>query len=88
MSWVRKGECSQCGDCCKGRDPFGGELGEPPVAGFCALYRVVEGHGHCNGHDGHPYYLGGCNVWPTMPEHVQEYSRCTYTFEWVSGDGN
>ena len=80
--WVRSGECCQCGECCRGTDPFGGELGPPPVAGFCALYRVVEGNGHCSGHDGHPYYLKGCNVWPDRPEVIKDYPNCSYTFDW------
>jgi hypothetical protein len=88
MSWVRSGYCCQCGECCRGRDPFDGELGPPPVPGFCALYRLVDGKGHCSGHEPpnqHPYYLRGCNIWPTQPSHIEAYPLCTYKFEWVDG---
>ena len=27
-----------------------------------------------------PLYLNGCNVWPTKPEHLHDYPRCTYRF--------
>jgi hypothetical protein len=84
MPWQRMGECCQCGECCRG-DPFAGELGPPPVSGFCALYRIVDGHGHCSGHEPpnvHRYYLGGCNIWPTVPEHITAYPSCSYRFEW------
>lgn len=82
MSWVRSGECCQCGACCKGTDPFLGELGPPPVPGYCALYRLFGDHGHCAGHEApeHPYYLKGCNVWPSIPDHIKEYPLCSYTF--------
>lgn len=84
MGWVRSGYCCQCGECCRGDDPFGGELGPPPVPGFCALYRVVDGHGHCAGHEPphHPYYLQGCDRWPDRPEVIANYPHCTYRFEW------
>jgi len=85
VTWVREGYCCKCGECCKGPDPFEGELGQPPVSGFCSLYRIVDGRGNCAGHEPpneHPYYLNGCNVWPTIPEHVAAYPSCTYRFEW------
>jgi len=86
MSWKREGYCCQCGECCRGRDPFDGELGPPPVAGFCALYRIVDGKGSCSDRT-HRYYLNGCNVWPSIPEHVSNYPRCTYTFTEVNDGG-
>jgi hypothetical protein len=82
MTWVRTGYCCQCGECCRGRDPFEGVM-QPVVEGFCSLYRIVDGHGHCNDR-AHPYYLGGCNVWPTQPSHVEDYPACTYRFVWVA----
>ena len=84
MSWVRSGYCCQCGECCVG-DPFGGAEGPPTVPGRCPLYRILGGKGHCVGHEPpnqHPYYLSGCNVWPTVPGHIADYPSCTYSFEW------
>lgn len=56
-------------------DPFEGELGAPPVPGYCALYRKADGHGHCAGRE-HPYYLKGCNVWPDRPEQLNGHHVC------------
>ncbi len=80
MTWVREGECCQCGDCCRG-NPFvpDGDPNEP-----CPLLSLVKANGArvCTGHGVHPYYLMGCNVWPTIPEHVAHLERCTYTWRW------
>jgi len=79
--WIRHGECTRCGQCCVG-DPFNGEEGAASVAGYCPLYRLLDGRGHCSGHGQHPYYLGGCNRWPDRPELIADKPSCTYTFEW------
>lgn len=85
MAWLRTGECCKCGDCCRG-NPFvpDGDPNEP-----CPLLGVVRKDGTrlCTGHGVDPYYLSGCNVWPTIPEHVAKYSRCSYRFEWVDDGG-
>jgi hypothetical protein len=46
--------------------------------------------GHCAGHVGvvpegqeDPYYMSGCNVWPTDPAQIANYPGCSYTFTWV-----
>jgi len=78
--WVREGECNQCGECCKSGNP----LEETPVIpGACALYREDDnGLGFCSNRQ-HPYYLGGCNVWPSQPSHIEAYPSCSYTFRWT-----
>lgn len=69
----------------------------PPVAGMCALFELhqgaPEGDGFCTGHTGavpagqeDPYYLKGCNVWPSDPSNIVNYDRCTFQFTWVDGD--
>jgi len=94
--WKRSGYCCRCGDCCIG-DPFNGEEGLPAIEGRCPLFRfhhTPDGNeeGLCIGHEPpnqHPYYLNGCNVWPSDPRHIAHLPRCTYKFEWVSdGDEN
>ena len=61
-----------------------GEFPDAPAApsGYC---------GHCAGHSGvapsgqeEPYYLAGCNVWPTDPTQIADKPACTYTFTWVN----
>lgn len=83
VTWRRYGECNHCGECCKSGDPFEGARGEPEVPGACPLYR--EGIG-CAGYGTDPYYLSGCNVWPTTPEQVVDYPSCSYSWERVNGD--
>lgn len=81
-TFVRTGECCRCGECCVG-DPFEGKEGEPVVSGFCPLYRLLEGRGHCSDRE-HPYYLMGCNVFPTHPGQIADKPGCSYTFERVA----
>lgn len=90
MAWVRSGECNRCGECCLGdpRWPHGGPddiMKQPPIAeGRCPAFRTdAEGKGTCLGHGWHPYYLSGCNVWPTVPGHIANYPSCSFTFTWV-----
>jgi hypothetical protein len=78
-SWVRHGECNRCGECCRSGDPFNGELGKPEIAGACPLLTLHRGVFTCSDRQ-HPYYLGGCNVWPSLPEHIEAYPSCSYTF--------
>ena len=81
MPWVRSGECSRCGECCKGAMP--GNDGTAKVEGYCQLFEWLGGKGHCGGHGQHEYYLAGCNVWPQHPDNIADKPSCTYTFTWV-----
>jgi hypothetical protein len=76
-SWRREGECSRCGDCCRGdfTDPH-----STPDVPCPLLRRDAAGVAACAGWGEHPYYLSGCNVWPSKPEHIADMPRCTYRF--------
>lgn len=53
------------------------------LSGRCPLLRLAgEGYG-CAGHGAHPFYLGGCNTFPTRPEDIAAYPSCSYRFEAV-----
>ncbi len=80
--FVRSGECCRCGECCKSGDPFEGEMGKPDIAGACPLLTLADGQHVCTDRK-NPYYLNGCNVWPTHPGQIANYPSCTYTFEAV-----
>jgi hypothetical protein len=81
-TFARTGECCRCGECCVD-DPFEGELGEATVHGMCPLYRLLDdGKGHCSDRV-HPYYLNGCNVFPTHPGQIADKPGCSYSFEKV-----
>lgn len=90
MAWVRHGECSRCGDCCKGHPRHSAMPTDPVVVEgveFCPLYRqLAENLGECTDRE-HPYYLQGCNVFPQHPTQIADKPRCTYSFEWVE-DGS
>lgn len=74
MPWLRSGECNRCGDCCRSGDPF---TGQP---GLCSLGRQApDGTVTCTGRE-HPYYLNGCNVWPSEPSQIAAYPNCSYRF--------
>lgn len=77
--YERTGECCRCGECCKD-DPFDGSEGPAVVEGYCPLYRLLNGRGHCSNRE-HPYYLNGCNVWPTHPGQLEGKPSCTYRFK-------
>jgi len=81
LVFERKGYCSRCGECCKG-DPFNGEEGHAIIEGYCPLFDLLEGKGHCTDRQ-HPYYLNGCNVWPTHPDQLADKPSCTYSFTLV-----
>ena len=87
MPWVRSGECCRCGQCCIG-NPRPGEWLDAPD-GACPLLGIVQKDGTrlCRGHGVNEYYLSGCNVWPSVPVHIKDYDRCTYSFAWVN-DGD
>lgn len=78
MAWRREGTCNRCGACCKSGDPFTGSPHAP-----CPIYREVDGVGACSDRT-HPYYLAGCNVWPSKPEHIADYPTCSYFFVLVT----
>lgn len=81
--FIRTGHCSRCGECCAG-DPFDGEEGEPEIAGHCPLLTLVGDKFACSNRE-HPYYLSGCNVWPTHPGQIEDKPSCTYEFQRVDG---
>lgn len=70
MEWRREGECNRCGDCCVP----------------CPLLRRTDDttQATCAGHGVDPYYLAGCNVWPSKPEHIAHLTRCSYRFVQVA----
>jgi hypothetical protein len=85
MTWVREGHCCRCGQCCNGG--VDGLLAQ--VDGACpylgpehAGERLCTLHGTTD-----TYWSRGCNVWPSVPYHIQDYDRCTFSFRWVS-DGH
>src|SRR5262245_46671855 len=93
--WVRSGECCRCGQCCIG-DPFPDktEQGNPRLSelmrnrkperpGLCPLLHFQpDGLAACVGHGSDPYYLSGCHVWPSHPDHIKDHDKCTYKFVW------
>jgi len=94
MPWQRHGECNRCGECCIGDpfphgedDPRRSELmrQKPEREGMCPLltFKSTDGLSACLGHGTDPYYLSGCNVWPTQPSHVAHCPSCSYKWEWV-----
>lgn len=81
MPWVRSGECCRCGQCCRG-----GIDGLPAQADGACPYLEKEHGGErlCSIHDTvDTYWARGCVEWPTVPHHIKDYDRCTFTFEWV-----
>jgi hypothetical protein len=91
----RTGHCSRCGNCCDDIENIFAELdgnNDPNplvqvVPGKCAYFRWMEdGLAGCVGRDT-LYYKNGCNVWPTIPQHIQDYPDCTFKFE-VVDNGN
>jgi hypothetical protein len=87
MAWVRTGECCRCGECCKTGDPFNGEMGEPEITGACPLLTLLSDGLHSCTDRQHPYYLMGCNVWPSIPEHISDKPSCSYEFHWIADGG-
>ncbi len=86
MAWKRSGECNGCGDCCKG-DPFDGAKGAPEVADYCFFFRWHGPSGRCvDRTETNPYYLSGCNVWPTDPTNIADKPNCSYSFTEVEGE--
>lgn len=70
----REGECCRCGECCRG-NPFDG-----PDTEYCPLFRwLEEGVGECTDRE-HPYYLNGCNVFPSHPGQIADKPSCSYRF--------
>jgi hypothetical protein len=80
----RTGECCRCGECCSTGDPFEGKLGESAIHGACPLLELLPDGLHACTDRQHPYYLNGCNVWPTHPGQIVDYPSCTYRFERVA----
>lgn len=88
-TWLREGNCGQCGVCCVTGNPVP-HLGPGPVENACFYFRwevepteTEPGRGVCSDLT-NDYRLSGCNSWPTKPEHIAPYKSCTYTFrEWM-----
>lgn len=80
LQWKRTGECNRCGECCRSGDPFAGELGAGSVEGACPLYVEEDGRGACSDRT-NGYYLAGCALWPSEPDHIRDYPSCSYRFE-------
>jgi len=79
-TFVRTGECCRCGECCWG-DPFVGSLGKPELPGGCALLTLLpDGLYACKDRQ-NPYYLNGCNVFPSHPGQIADKPSCSYKFE-------
>ena len=70
--YKRYGCCCKCGECCL------------PTCPINALILQPDGTHICSKRTDH-FYLSGCNIWPTMPEHIQNLPKCTYKFELING---
>lgn len=90
----RTGFCNRCGQCCidtknlfQTHDGNGNPIDEPlkqEVPGMCAYFRWREdGLGECTGRNTQ-YYLNGCALWPSIPEHTENYDKCGYKYEWIT----
>lgn len=60
-------------------NPFTGEPNVP-----CPLLGFQDGHYLCTDRLD-PYYLNGCNVWPTHPGQISDKPSCSYKFEKIDG---
>jgi len=58
-------------------------MGEPEIPGACPLLALLPDGFHACTDRKHPYYLNGCNVFPTHPAQIVNYPSCSYTFEKV-----
>lgn len=85
MGWVRKGECNNCGACCKTGDPFHGAQGAPEIEGACPLLtRLPDGRHVCKEyHAGNPYWVAACSSWPDHPTQIVDYENCSFSFDWI-----
>jgi hypothetical protein len=77
VTWRRTGYCCHCGACCQADVDTG-------AAGACH-YLATDANGvlQCTGRAS-AAYLNGCNVWPSVPEHIADKPACTYVFTRVS----
>lgn len=75
--WRREGYCCLCGMCCGG-NPIPDELPDAPH-GMCPLWQATETGGICTNLT-HPYRLKACAHFPSKPDHILPYERCTYRF--------
>jgi hypothetical protein len=84
MAWVREGYCCKCGQCCRG--PID-DLPEQHDGACPYLKPEASGERLCAIHDTvDTYWSRGCNVWPSVPQHIDKHDRCTFSFRWVDGD--
>ena len=83
--FIRSGTCCRCGECCFG-DPFEGERGIPEIEGACFLLTFANGKFSCKDRQD-PYYLKGCNEFPSHPGQIADKPSCSYRFEEVISGG-
>jgi hypothetical protein len=88
--WKRTGECSRCGECCRGEpevhrpDLFSAdEVAGRECPGHCPLLRRAGDRFGCAGHGRHAFYLTGCDQHPTCPDDMRDTPSCSYRFERV-----
>lgn len=80
LQYDRFGVCIKCGQCCMGGDPYG--VDPDPHAHCPHLVNNNDGTYACSVRgDPNSLWALGCNVWPTVPEHLQGYDKCSYTFK-------
>ena len=53
------------------------------ITGACPLLALRGGVYACTDRR-HPYYLNGCNVFPTHPGQIADKPGCSYRFERVN----
>lgn len=76
--WIREGYCCKCGQCCRG--PIDGKPAQ--ADGACPYLGPLNGKERlCTIHNTvGTYWAAGCNVWPSVPHHIQDYPLCTFRF--------
>lgn len=91
--WTRTGYCCRCGDCCASGNPFPlpDKSDESDPCPYLSATRD-DGTRHCTAHDNTDeatdvgrYRVMACSLWPSKPEHVARYPRCTYVFVRTGG---
>jgi len=88
-SFVRKGECNRCGDCCKPRYDVDEDAKEfyrkngLPENGQCQFLALVDGLWTCTEYANRAPF---CQAFPWHPDQIVGRDRCSYTFEVVEDD--
>lgn len=58
-------------------------MGEPEIQGACPLLTILPYGVHACKDRENPYYLNGCNVFPTHPGQISDKPGCSYKFQRV-----